>query len=320
MTPWHATNTEFFNAAEDIAAEDAGVTRLIPMTEHSLLTVAGADAKKFLQGQLTCDLDRLEAGEWCLGAHCSPKGRMISSFLLAQDGDELLLRLRDNIAESALAALRKYIVFSKATITPSGRLPLAISGTLPAGLPFPLPEPGKFLNQPTGTMIRRADDLLEIWVQPSYLQQVLDALSKVAQASSADWLRLYHVQAGFAEVEAATQEKFIPQMFNYQQIDGISFKKGCYTGQEIVARMQYRGQLKKSLYQAVVDSATPLPPGTELQDADGATGTVVESVNRGAQQVLLAVTGRDKADQSERHLIRPVSAKIQWLSPPYAIP
>lgn len=319
MTPWHSTNSNFFNAAADITMQDTGVTRVIPMTEHSLLSISGADARKFLQGQLTCDLGRLDGDEWCLGAHCSPKGRMISSFLLALDGDEVLLRLRGNIAESALAALRKYIVFSSATIVPSGRLPLAISGTLPAGLPFPLPEPGKFLNQTIGTLIRRATDLLEIWVQPSYLQRLLDALPEDAKPSTADWLRLYHVQAGLAEVEAATQEKFIPQMFNYQQIDGISFKKGCYTGQEIVARMQYRGQLKKSLHRAVVDSTTPLPPGTELQDADGAAGTVVESVNLGAQQVLLAVTGRDKANQSEGQLTQPVNAKIQWLSPPYAI-
>src|SRR5690606_33589495 len=140
------------------------------------------------------------------------------------------------------------------------------------------PEPGKFLNHPIGTLVRRTTDLLEIWVRPAHMHQVLETLSALATPSASDWLRLYHVQAGHAEVEAATQELFIPQMFNYHLINGISFKKGCYTGQEIVARMQYRGQLKKSLYRAVVESPTPLMPGTDLQCDDGVAGTVVESV------------------------------------------
>lgn len=320
MTAWRSTANDLFNSVEEITSPDTGVTRLIPMTEHSLLSISGADAKKFLQGQVTCDVNRLDSDNWCLGAHCSPKGRMISSFLLATDNDELLLRLRDNIAESALAALRKYIVFSRAAIAPSERLPIALSGALPSDLPFPLPEPGKFGNHPIGTLVRRTTDLLEIWVRPTHLQQVLDMLSSVVTPSAADWLRLYHVRAGFAEVEAATQEKFIPQMFNFQQIDGISFKKGCYTGQEIVARMQYRGQLKKTLLRAVVDSVTPIPPDTELHDTNGVVGTVVESVNLGHQQELLAVASRDKTDQPVMQLAPPINAKIQWSPPPYAIP
>lgn len=320
MTPWHSTTNDFFSCVEDLSAPDTGAARLIPMTEHSLVAVSGADAKRFLQGQVTCDVNRLDGDNWCLGAHCSPKGRMISSFLLAADGDELLLRLRHDIADSALAALRKYIVFSKAAIAPSERLPLAISGALSANFPLPLPAPGSFMNHPAGTLVRRAPDLLELWVQPTHLQQVLDTLTGVATPSAPDWLRLYHVRAGLAEVEAATQEKFIPQMFNFQQIDGISFKKGCYTGQEIVARMQYRGQLKKALYRAVVESATPLPPGTELHDADGPVGTVVESVNRGSRQELLAVTTRNNTDQPEMQLIMPINGKLQWILPPYAIP
>lgn len=327
MTPWEALystrNFDFMPLVldQDVDPESDKILRLVPMPDHRLLSISGPDAARFLQGQVTCDIEAVVGGQWQLGAHCNPKGRMISSFLAAAQGPETLrLRLRNDLSESALAALRKYIVFSKAKIEFSDQVAFALLGPADTiSLPFPLPAVGHSYSDEIITVIRRSVQCTEIWLSPQHLPEFFLALADMATGSTPDWFQLWQIRAGIAEVGADTSERFIPQMFNYQLVGGVSFRKGCYTGQEIVARMQYRGQLKKHLYRLAVTSECPVVIGTELLHEDHVTGSVVASVHAGGAAEMLAVCQAEHAGQS-CYLQTQTGAEIKWMSLPYAIP
>ncbi len=322
MTPWDnffSTQSFPMNALTLDPQADATL-RLVPLSGHRLLSISGKDAFRFLQGQVTCDIDAVAAGRWQLGAHCNPKGRMISSFLVAgQEPESLLLRVRDDLCDSARAALQKYIVFSKAKIEESDRVALALLGPVNnSRLPFALPPDGQWHSEAGITVIRRGTDWSEIWLAPTQLPEIFPALADLARVCTPAWFDLHQIREGIAEVSQITSEEFIPQMFNYQLIDGINFRKGCYTGQEIVARMQYRGQLKKHLYRIAVPSENPIAPGTELLQQERPIGTVVAAVHDGKNAQMLAVCAAERVGQSTRLPANPL--EIQWLDLPYAIP
>jgi len=297
---------------------------LTAMPEHRILQVKGRDAAKFLQGQLTCDVRRLEQNDVLLGAHCNPKGRMISSFILAQtDADTIGLRVRANIAEPALAALKKYIVFSKAEITQTEKVGFALIGHPVSGLPVQLPAPGKSTAGDAFTLLHHTSGLLEVWAEPTRAMELWRQLLPGVSVASSQQLEHHWVERGIADVQAATAEEFIPQMFNYDLIDGISFKKGCYTGQEIVARMHYKGQSKKHLYRIVGDTAEGSAVGAELvtpQDPQKAAAMVVASAQGTESWTGLVVT----TDEVRAHEIaltdKNSRAKFTWAELPYAIP
>lgn len=297
---------------------------LTAMPEHRILQVKGRDAAKFLQGQLTCDLRRLEQQDVLLGAHCNPKGRMISSFFLAQiDADTIGLRVRANIAEPALAALKKYIVFSKAEITQTEKVGIALIDDSVSGLPIQLPAPGKSVSGDGFTLLHHTAGLLEFWAEPARAMELWQQLLPNVTVGSIQNLERYWVEQGIAEIQAATAEEFIPQMLNYDLVDGISFKKGCYTGQEIVARMHYKGQSKKHLYKIVGDAADGPAVGAELgtsADPQKAAAMVVASAQDTASWTGLVVA----TDEIRTHEValedKSSGAKFSWSELPYAIP
>lgn len=300
--------------------------RLVPMLEHRLITVEGPDAVKFLQGQLTCDLRRLEQSQILLGAHCNPKGRMISSFTVAATGPErVTLRLRSSIAAQAKAALQKYIVFSKAKIKDEPALALALVGSKDGLLaPQDVPTPGFSTIDQTGkAVLSHSAQLVEIWLTEDQAEQHWAQLAQSATPSGTAWFDLHQIRAGIAEIHAVTQEEFIPQMFNYQSVEAISFKKGCYTGQEIVARMQYRGQLKKHTYRAAVAGQREVPVGAKVvssTDPNAAVGTVVASACTSEANEMLVVTTAEIATSADAEVALETPLKLEWLALPYAIP
>jgi len=274
----------------------------------SFLQVAGPDSSKFLQGQLTCDIAGASETHATPGAHCTPKGRMQSSFWIARrDADTYWLRVRADIATSASAALGKYIVFSKAKISAQEQL-LALglngpdaaatikvfAGNLPTGINGVVRTPGGLIVQ-----LDAAGQRFEAWL-PEDEAIALWQSSKDFEAVNPDFWRWLDIRAELASVGAATVEAFIPQMLNYEQIGGISFTKGCYTGQEIVARTQYRGQVKRHLVRAEVAAAVPTP-GSDIIGVDGrALGQVVDAVDRGDgnSELLIVVSGDENTRPS----------------------
>jgi folate-binding protein YgfZ len=298
-------------------------TLRVPLTQHRLLQVTGPDAVKFLQGQLTCDLRRLEQQDHLLGAHCNAKGRMISSFTLADLGWDgaIGLRLRHDLADTALAALRKYIVFSKARVEPAPLIGMALIGNL-SNLPYDeLPPPGKTQMHADALLLRHNPSVLEIWAPETSAPTIWQAqLDGCTPATPYHWDR-FQVDSGIAEVRAAISEEFVPQMLNYHLIDGVSFKKGCYTGQEIIARMQYKGQLKKHTYAVACNRPLDLKPGDTLsgeEDTSSATVVACAAGNRDWRGlvVTMAATREKEAFLTDKK----TGEKLTWLPLPYAIP
>lgn len=289
---------------------------ITPLPLWSFLQVAGPDSAKFLQGQLTCDIADATSSHAVPAAHCTPKGRMRSSFLVAQrEHDNYWLRVRSDIGTDASTALGKYIVFSKAKITPQPQLLAlglngpaaaaaiaAFAGQTPTGLNAVIQTAGGLIVQRHPVQEGGDGQRFEAWLPLDEAETLWRECGDFLPVSSTFW-RWLEIRAGFASVTASTVESFIPQMLNYDQIGGISFTKGCYTGQEIVARTHYRGQIKRRLQRAEV-AAPAAAPGTSLTDANGrAIGEIVEAVDRGdGYSELLAVVGGDENTPPELHL------------------
>lgn len=300
--------------------QDEAPRTLIPMVEHQWLQAKGVDATKFLQGQCTCDVTEVEQNKLVLGAHCNRQGRMLSSFTLTMLPEQAIgLRLRCNIAQATLAAMQRYIVFSKATLTEADLVGLAVIGDLP-NLPLPgIPSPGLFAMTDEALLLHHSSGLLEVWVEPAKAQAMWQRLAPHCQPAAPGVLDQHFIQNGIAEVQAPTQETYIPQHFNYQLINAINFKKGCYTGQEIVARLQYRSQLKKHCYRLTsADHSIELEVGTALYGADSPEKKTAEVVASAPGEVL-AVCSEEVAAANAYLLGSDSQTKFTWAELPYAI-
>jgi folate-binding protein YgfZ len=270
------------------------------LNHEGILAVRGADAAKFLQGQLTCNLNYLNAEYSSLGARCTPKGRMTSSFRILAEGEGFLLAMANDLLDSQLTDLKKYAVFSKATLSDDSSQ-WARFGL--SGADAVLAELGLSLSG-EADQVARADGLIaiglgqgrvELWASAERTAAIADLLqTRLPHAELNDWL-LGQVRAGVGQVFGATRELFIPQMINLQAVGGVSFKKGCYTGQEIVARMQYLGRLKRRLQRLKLDSAELPEPGRELFSPVHSTsvGEVVLAARAADGVELLAVLQDD---------------------------
>lgn len=240
---------------------------LYPLTQYGLISVSGPDASKFLQGQLTADIEALQAGTTKLAAHCNAKGRMHSSFFLhCLSHQDYLLVLPIDVLNTAMTALKKYAVFSKVElkdlspeyaaigISNNNDAPIpAIGNTVKATFSVPITGIGRIDYFAKATLSEVANNF------DSLASDQLGAA--VNWCGSALWEKRL-VDAGIGLVQHASIDEFIPQMLNYDYIEGISFTKGCYTGQEIIARMKYRGKVKRRCYPFVAS----LPEGTSLAE------------------------------------------------------
>ncbi|MDY7566256.1 folate-binding protein YgfZ [Pseudomonas sp. RTC3] len=239
------------------------------LSHEGILAVRGPDASKFLQGQLSCNLNYLNDTTATLGARCTQKGRMQSSFRILLEGDGCLLAMASELIEPQLADLKKYAVFSKSKLTDESpawvRLGLSNGDDTLIALGLDVPQASDSVTRANGLIaIRVSPARTELWVPADQAENVRARLAaQLAQGTLNDWL-LGQIRAGIGQVTGGTRETFIPQMINLQAVGGVSFKKGCYTGQEIVARMQYLGKLKRRLYRLTLTGAEIPEPGTPL--------------------------------------------------------
>ncbi|MBQ0796652.1 folate-binding protein [Zhongshania sp.] len=313
------------------AESDCHITAL---SQYGFLAVEGPDSSKFLQGQTTCDWRKIDIENASLGSYCNIKGRMVISFIAGmRDGESALLRLRSDTADTGCATLAKYIVFSKAKIRNATNeyIGLGISGKcareqLQQYFGF---APTAMMRQATDgetTLVQLDSDgeRFECWAPAASANAIWTALSENACAiDSCEWEAL-NIAAGIGEICADTQDMFIPQMLNHQLIGGVSFNKGCYTGQEIVARMQYRAKLKRRLYRGILNTSTnaaDYKPGTDLFSDDGtqSIGNLVSAVTRGTGVELLAVLTDEAVATNQVHFAGE-AATLEILDLPYSVP
>jgi folate-binding protein YgfZ len=295
------------------------------LNHEALLAVRGPDAAKFLQGQLTCNLNYLDERTSSLGARCTPKGRMISSFRILPEGDGYLLALASELLEAQLADLKKYAVFSKSSLADESAswVRFGLAGGDDALLALGLdPQQADAVVRANGLIaIRLPGDRAELWAPAAQQQSLHGSLAaQLREAPLNDWL-LGQVRAGVGQVFGATRELFIPQMINLQALGGVSFKKGCYTGQEIVARMQYLGKLKRRLKRLSLAHGELPGVGSELFSPvhGSSVGEVVLAAATEGGAELLAVLQEDAVADGRIHLGSAEGPGLNLLELPYQL-
>ncbi|WP_247254746.1 YgfZ/GcvT domain-containing protein [Pseudomonas moorei] len=296
------------------------------LSHEGVLAVRGADAGKFLQGQLTCNLNYLSDTQASLGARCTQKGRMQSSFRILLEGDGVLMAMASELLEPQLADLKKYAVFSKSKLTDESaawvRFGVDHGDAALKSLGLELPaETDQVVRNDGLIALRVSPDRAELWVSADQADAVKGKLSALlAEGELNQWL-LGQIRAGIGQVMPGTRELFIPQMLNLQAVGGVSFKKGCYTGQEIVARMQYLGKLKRRLYRLSLDASELPEPGTQLfSPSHGSSIGEVVLAAQGEQQIeLLAVLQADAAEAGDIHVDALDGPALHLLDLPYEL-
>lgn len=283
---------------------------LADLSMRGLLAVTGADAGKFLQGQLTCNVEELSLEHSSLGACCNNKGRMVASFRIVQAADGYLLEMDRGLIPVLIEHLKKFIVFFKAEMLDASDTLVRIgcmgaqlndaiakaTGTLPDSINQVGEQHGNFIIRVHGAPAR-----YEIWATPEDAPRIWEQLAGTTKPVGWNHWLLEEIRAGIGFVAAQTHEAFTPQMLNYQLLDAISFTKGCYTGQEIVARTQYRGAIKRHMVRAKAQSSLPILPGAQALGSDERpVGEVVASADTGlGSQELLLVLHNDALEGVE---------------------
>lgn len=284
---------------------------LMTLDDWALATLTGADSEKYLQGQVTADVAALTEHQHLLAAHCDAKGKMWSNLrLFRRDGGFALIERR-SIRDAQLTELKKYAVFSKVTIVPDDEhVLLGVAGfqarAALANLFTTLPDAEKQVVQEGATSIlwfaHPAERFLLV-TDVATAEMINEKLRGEAQLNnSQQWLAL-NIEAGLPVIDAANSAQFIPQATNLQALGGISFKKGCYTGQEMVARAKFRGANKRALWY-LAGKASRLPEaGEDLELKMGEnwrrTGTILAAVQLDDGRLLVqAVMNNDMEPDS----------------------
>lgn len=229
---------------------------LMTLDDWGLATVTGPDSEKYLQGQVTADVALMTENQHLLVAHCDPKGKMWSNLRLLRRNDGFAFIERRSVRDAQLTALKKYAVFSKVTIeADDDAVLLGVAGfqarSALANLFSQLPDADTPLVNDGASALMwlpwPAERFL-IVTDVAGAERLTQSLRGEAQLNNSDqWLAL-DIEGGLPVIDGANSEQFIPQATNLQVMGGISFKKGCYTGQEMVARAKFRGANKRALW------------------------------------------------------------------------
>lgn len=265
------------------------------LAQLGMLSCTGDDARKFLHAQLTSDVDELVADRARFAGWCSAKGRLLATLLVVPQPQGFLLQVSRDLAPAVTKRLAMFILRAKVKLSDASddwaQIGLWGSGAAErlAGLGLPMPA-GELALARSGdaTVIQVAHQRYLMVVPAAQRERILGALNG---AGSEAW-SLEEIRAGRPLVMQATQDLFVPQMVNLERLGAVDFKKGCYPGQEIVARTQYRGVLKRRMVRARVKA--PAAPGNDLYAADlpgQASGTVVNAAaaTEGGSEILAVV-------------------------------
>ncbi|WP_078119186.1 CAF17-like 4Fe-4S cluster assembly/insertion protein YgfZ [Thiosocius teredinicola] len=325
MNTWQETVTP--KAPLGLTFPDCAVTDL---SHFGLIKVNGDDTRTFLQGQLTNDIREVSPELVQLSSYCSPKGRMLGSFLIFQRGDDLYMQLPMERLDATLKRLTMFVLRSQVKLENASEqlARVGLAGDCAAGL-LPFAPSGDKASETRDdlTIIRLPGDRprFELIAPVATMTGLWADISAKAEQSGPEFWALMDIRAGMPTVFEDTVEAFVPQMTNMQLIGGVSFTKGCYTGQEIVARMQYLGKLKRRMYRLHADVGERPAPGTELHSPTSASGQgagrIVDAAPSpdGGYEVL-AVLEISVADGGDIHLDSVDGPALKLLDLPYELP
>lgn len=262
------------------------VSGRIRLTNRTLVRISGPGTDKFLQGQLSQNLDDVKTGSSLRATAATPKGRAYCLTRLVRDGDDILMDLPTELAEPIMTQLRKYMMLFRGTAMDVqtdgqivGLLGEQAASTLADEDMARLVSSGDTLALEAGFLIRTentAEGLARFELWQTEAQNL--KLDSIPEKTLADW-QASEIAAGVPMLTTATSESYVPQMLNWQHLGGVHFKKGCYTGQEVIARMHFLGQLKKSLFRFRMPESPSVPvPGTPVTAGERSVGEVVNAV------------------------------------------
>lgn len=322
-----------FGQAEDEvkAAQSGNIMTALASLGH--IEITGADTVDFLQGQFSNDVKQVSTSHSQLNAYCTPKGRILTTFRLFAMADHYYMTLPHELLEGTLKRLRMYVMRSQVTLNDISESWVSIGiagpdsethvaetlGEIPADINAVKTVKDIAIIRVPGVKPRfelhgPVDKMIAIW------DQLAARLTLVGEGV---WSHL-DIEAGIPTIRAQTAEKFVPQMVNLQAIDGLSFKKGCFPGQEIVARTQYLGKLKKRMYRAHIDTQDTVQAGDELYGADEnnkqSIGTIVEAQpSPRSGYDILAVIQITEAENKPVHLHKQDGALLEISELPYSL-
>ncbi|MDD5578121.1 MAG: folate-binding protein [Methylobacter sp.] len=314
---WEQDNQIVFPSSQQESTQ-----RIYPISHLTVLEVTGKDAAKLLQGQITCNINDITAIKSSLGALCNPKGRAIATFLLIKKMDVFLMVLPVELLESVKKRLQMYILRSDVTLTDSSNNLCLIGLYQPDSRLNGLP-PSEHLFATTQNehisvdlsslqnrylIIAEANNAIAIWSEK--------VGSQGFQPQNSDQWRYLDIISGLPWLTTETSEEFIPQMLNLDKLGGISFNKGCYTGQEIVARTHYLGKAKREMFLAECDMETaPEPNSAIIDDNTGqTTGKVLNAQNKGRLCKMLIVLQLSDTNTYNLKLMGQNQGKIKLLT------
>ncbi|MGC2047978.1 MAG: folate-binding protein [Gallionella sp.] len=316
-------------AAERLATCDGTV--LCDLGQFGTLRASGDEAESFLQNLLSNDIREVSGTRAQLSSLNSPKGRMLATLLVWRQGDDYLLQLPRVLCEQMRKKLGMYVLRAKVKISDARDeiVTLGLSGPdaqeiLRARFGELPQSPLGVVNNESGSVIKTSDTRWQVNATPQRAQRLwADFSAKARPVGSGcwDWL---NIRSGTPVILPQTQEQFVAQMANFDLVNGVNFKKGCYPGQEIVARTQYLGKLKRRMYLAHIDTSESPQPGDELYSPDmegQASGMLanVAAAPSGGYDVL-AVLQTSSRETQPVHWKSPQGAKLQFLSLPYTLP
>lgn len=324
------------------ADDDSGLTvsdrpasdcQIFDLSWLGLIAVRGADAATFLQGQLTNDMAQVTATRTQLSGYCNQKGRLLASFRVMRIGEVIYLQTPAERLPELLQRLRIFILRSKVTLEDASHalMRIGIAGDQTESL---LAEQGLSLPAQDYDLSRHGDlsvirlagaiPRAEILGTGSAIHPLWGRLASQTMPASADDWRRIDIQAGIPAIYNQTADAFIPQMVNLQRLDGLSFSKGCYTGQEVIARMQHLGTIKRRMYLTELTSSSPPQPGDELYAPSSVsqqpTGRVVDVVPLGNDRYLLLAVVEISAVAGGAVRLGEQGPELQFTEPPYGFP
>lgn len=305
---------DYGQAEQELTSVNGNI--IADLSHFGLISAEGPDSPDFLQGQFSNDV-RLVTNEKCqLNAYCSAKGRILASFRLFFLNDKYYLELPSTLIEQTLKRLRMFVLRSKVSLDDAShsmaRMGLAgpDSEQYISDIGLDCPADVDMASLTGSVLVLRTPGItprFEIHAPVDELVTLWEKLADKTTPVGASAWSLLDIQSGLPVIQIQTVESFVPQMVNLELINGVSFKKGCYPGQEIVARMQYLGKLKKRMYRAHIRTDEAIQPGDALysgsSDNNQSIGNIVNAQNSPAGGYdVLAVIQITEAEQGEVRL------------------
>lgn len=323
---------ENFARPEDESVAAFNQSIMTDLSYLAVIVISGGDAQSFLHNLFTSDIKKLDDNCFQLSAWCNPKGRVIANFIICSMNEKYYLLLPADLKQRVTVKLNMYILRSDVSIDEHSDQLIPIGVIVRDIAHFSTLGIDDRVRQQSSTLIT-LNELIFIPLQgnetriiivgfPNQIQQLWTTLLKDFTGIGSQYWQLHDILSGLAWIDEHSSESFLPQALNMDRLGGLSFNKGCFPGQEIIARMHYRGKLKQRLFLASVHSDSIVTQGTKLymQGADQCIGELVNvsmHPNKGTQ--VLAVVDTNEARDHHVHLVDTKGPVLTFESLPYSV-